>query len=205
MRSILLAAFLALLGSNLIQAEAAKASPDKIVAEASPRFELARYYPEAGESQPTGLKGKIENWLYDHPFFKRHPHPAVVHFPLALLMAAALFEVLALVTFSPRTEWAAYCGLLLGTLFIPVAMATGYFTWWINYVSLEAPLIYLKRGLAWVALILAVFAVLLRSFVIEDPLQRRNVYNIIYFITPLMLVGVVSGIGALGGAITFPY
>jgi hypothetical protein len=31
-RSILLAAFLALLGSNLIQAEAAKASPDKIVA-----------------------------------------------------------------------------------------------------------------------------------------------------------------------------
>lgn len=136
------------------------------------RFEPVRFFPESGESRPTGLKGKIEEWLTRHPFFKRHPHPMVVHFPVALLLVTALFEVLALATSSPRIEWAAYCCLLLGTLSIPVAMMTGYFTWWINYAALEFPTIFLKRFLAWVALVLAVFAVLLRSYVIKEPLQR---------------------------------
>jgi len=173
--------------------------------EVSPRFELARFFPESGETRPEGLKGKIEEWLAQHPFFRRHPHPMVVHFPVALLLVTALFEVLALATSSPRMEWAAYCCLLLGMLSIPVAMMTGYFTWWINYAALEFPTIFLKRFLAWVALVLAIFAVLLRSFVIQEPLQRRNVYVVIYFITLLILAGVISGVGYLGGSIAFPY
>lgn len=167
-------------------------------------FELVRFYPEAGEP-PTGLRGRVEEWLYRHPFFKRHPHPAVVHFPVGLLIAAALFEVLALVTASARTEWAAYCCLIVGMVSLPVAMMTGYFTWWINYVGLESSLILMKRLLAWVALVLAVFAVLLRSFIIDEPLQIRSFYVSTYAITVLILAGVISSVGFLGGELTFPY
>jgi uncharacterized membrane protein len=170
-----------------------------------PQFHSVRYYPESGDSRPPGLKGQVAAWLYAHPFFKRHPHPLTVHFPVALLLAAVLFQVLALATSSSRTEWAAYCCLLVGALSIPVSLATGYFTWWINYANLESPIIFLKRFLAWIALVLAVFAVLLRSLVIEDPLQRRDAYNLIYFLTLLILAGLVAAVGYLGGTIAFPY
>jgi uncharacterized membrane protein len=167
-------------------------------------FKLVRYYPESGEP-PAGLRGKVEEWLYRHPFFRRHPHPAVVHFPLGLLMVAALFEFLALATASHRTEWAAYCCLIVGMLSVPVAIMTGYFTWWINYVGLESSLILVKRHLAWVALVLAVFGVLLRSFIIKEPLQIRNFYVLTYVAVLLVLASIISIVGFLGGELTFPY
>ena len=42
--------------------------------------------------------------------------------------------------------------------------------------NIEEPVMYVKRGLAWAALVLTVIAALLRSFVIEDLLQRLNAY-----------------------------
>ncbi len=165
--------------------------------------ELAGSGPEAGQ-QLTGLRGRIKTWLNQHPVF-RYPHPPVVHFPLGLLAAAALFELLALITSSSRTEWAAYCCLLVGTLSLPLALLTGYFGWWIDYGALESPIIFMKRLFAWVALVLSVFAVLLRSFVLDEPLQVRNLYVLIYFAAVGTVAGIVSYVGFLGGKLTFPY
>jgi hypothetical protein len=90
-------------------------------------------------------------------------------------------------------------------LSVPVAIMTGYFTWWINYVGLESPLILMKRHLAWVALVLAVFGVLLRAFIIKEPLQIRNFYVLTYVATLLVLASIISIVGFLGGELTFPY
>ena len=59
-----------------------------------------------------GPRARVEVFLEKYPFFRRHPHPAVVHFPLALLMVSALLEILAVLTLSTKTEWAAYLVLI---------------------------------------------------------------------------------------------
>ena len=169
------------------------------------RFEIVGAY-QKGEGQPTsGLKGKIDAWLEKHPFFRRHPHPAVVHAPIGLMVTLPLFEVAALVTGSTATEWAAYLCLILGLLSLPAAMVTGYFTWWINYDWKDSPTIRRKRRLAWTALPVALFAAIWRALLIGDPTVWSDPRVTIYCAITLALGFVVSWIGFLGGTLTFPY
>jgi len=46
----------------------------------------------------------LQNLLDRFPFAKRHPHPMVVHFPIALLMTASLFILLHLFFRTPSFE-----------------------------------------------------------------------------------------------------
>lgn len=80
------------------------------------------------QEEETGLAGRVEPWLQKCPFFRRHPHPAVVHFPLGLLMVVPLLDFLAYFFNSECTEWAAYCCLVLGIATVPLAIFTGYMT-----------------------------------------------------------------------------
>jgi len=169
------------------------------------RFELVGTLASPKEEPREGLKGTIDGWLDLHPFFRRHPHPAVVHFPVGLLTVAPLFELIALVTQSPKTEWAAYCCVIVGLLSIPAAMATGYFTWWMNYDAMGSPIIRKKRCLAWTALLVVLVAFLVRTFLVVDPLNLSDVRVVIYILTMLLLTAVVSAVGFLGGKLTFPY
>jgi predicted heme/steroid binding protein/uncharacterized membrane protein len=169
------------------------------------RFQQVGTLQAAPAVRYSGIRGRIETWLERIPFLRRHPHPAVVHFPLALPIAAVLFEVLALVTGSTATEWAAYCCLLLGVLVVPAAVATGYFTWWINYERSSSPTIVKKRRLAWVALFLGLLAVTVRTFMVTDPLRVGDLDMILYLADLGLLAAVVSWVGFLGGTLTFPY
>jgi predicted heme/steroid binding protein/uncharacterized membrane protein len=153
----------------------------------------------------SGLRGKLEPWLKDYPFFRRHPHPAVVHFPLALPIAMVAFEAIALVGHSPCTEWAAYCCLLMGLFVLPAAMVTGYLTWWINYEASDLPVLRKKRRLAWVALVLGLLAATVRTFMVSEPLQVIEVGMILYLFDIVLLAVIVSWVGYLGGTLTFPY
>ncbi|MGB6067243.1 MAG: DUF2231 domain-containing protein [Desulfomonilaceae bacterium] len=169
------------------------------------KFEAVGTYEKVPEEPEAGLKGRIELWLDRHPFFRRHPHPAVVHSPIGILAVAPLFELGALTAGSTCTEWAAFCSLVIGVLFVPVAMATGYFTWWINYDNSDSPIILMKRRLAWVALFLGVFTILLRLFALDNPLGRGSNYIIVYVVSLVALTIIVAWIGFLGGKLTFPY
>jgi len=78
-------------------------------------------------------------WIADlierFPMVQRHPHPMVVHFPMAYPVAAALFTILDLLRIFPKIQFdvIAFFMLILGTIFTLPAMATGFFTWWVNY------------------------------------------------------------------------
>jgi predicted heme/steroid binding protein/uncharacterized membrane protein len=180
-----------------------KAAPHGL--EVLDRFEAVGVYEPPREKAPTGLKGRIDQWLDDHPFFRRHPHPAIVHLPVGLLAVAPLFELGGLATNSSCTEWAAVCCSIVGLISIPAAMLTGYFTWWINYDASDSPIIRMKRRLAWMALILGSVVIILRFFVLTDPLEIRSAYVNLYVIGLVTVTAIVSCIGFLGGKLTFPY
>lgn len=169
------------------------------------RVPLVGNYIQPIPEPPAGLKGKIEAWLDRHPFFRRHPHPAVVHYPVAMLSISPFFYLLGLASGSPRTEWVAYCCLIVGLLSVPAAMTTGYFTWWINYDATDSPIIHMKRKLAWVVLVVAVFSFGIRTFLVVDPLRITDIFVIAYVAAILILAVLASYVGFLGGKLTFPY
>jgi uncharacterized membrane protein len=56
-------------------------------------------------------------------------HPVIVHFPIALFIASAAFEVLAIWRHRPAFAMVAYFNLLLAALSLPFTIATGVGAW----------------------------------------------------------------------------
>ncbi len=169
------------------------------------RFQMVGMLQEFRKEPQPGLRGQVETLLERFPFFRRHPHPAVVHFPLGLLMVAPVFQVAAFVFGSAATEWAAFLSLCVGAITIPAAILTGYLTWWVNYDAFDNPTIRAKRRFAWMSLLLGFASVGLRFFVITSPLNISDPLVILYTIMLVVLAVIVSRIGFLGGKLTFPY
>ncbi len=166
------------------------------------RFDMVGEYVE--KPKEPAVKGRLDVWLQAHPFFRRHPHPALAHAPIGLTPAIVIFEFLALVLGSERMEWAAFSCLVLVLLALPLTMATGYFTWWINFESARVTFVTWKRRLAWTALVVAVVAVAVRASV-SDSLALRDPLLVAYVALVLLLAVLISIIGYLGGRLTFPY
>jgi predicted heme/steroid binding protein/uncharacterized membrane protein len=173
-------------------------------AEMLERFEQVGEYLRPPEKTIPGVKGRVDSWLRRHPFFRRHPHPAAVHVPVGVMIVVPLFEIIAILTGSRATEWAAYCCLIVVMFALPPSMATGYFTWWMNYDGADQPTISRKKHLAWFALLLAIATVILRAC-IDRPLDLSDPRTWLYLCALLVLTLVVSVIGFLGGNLTFPY
>jgi predicted heme/steroid binding protein/uncharacterized membrane protein len=169
------------------------------------RFEKVGTYEETPANPRVGFRATLDRWLSRYPFFRRHPHPAVVHFPVALASVGLLFEAIALATGSGRTEWAAYCCLMVCVISLPAAVGTGYLTWWINYEAARSPVIRKKQRLAWAAVVISLLALVTRTLAVDDPLSLREANTILYLFDLLGLAVVVSCVGYLGGTLTFPY
>lgn len=56
-------------------------------------------------------------------------HPVIVHFPIGLFIASAIFEILSAVRKQPGLAVVAYYNLLGAALSIPVTVATGLLAW----------------------------------------------------------------------------
>ena len=167
-------------------------------------FQTVGECKEAPKQPIPGLKGKVDVWLDRHPFYRRHPHPAIVHLPIGIIAAAAVFEVLGIITGSARMEWAAFCCLILVLFSLPPTIATGYFAWWINYDARSHPIINAKRRLAWTALVLAAGSVALRAIIV-DPLAITDFQVVVYVVAVFALTAILSINGYMGGNLTFPY
>jgi hypothetical protein len=72
----------------------------------------------AGAKSPSGFFGKLIRWL-------GRSHPAAVHFPIALLTAAAVAELPRLVTRQPAFHAVSRCCVWFGTLTALVAGVLG--------------------------------------------------------------------------------
>ena len=154
---------------------------------------LKKGAPEELKHLPPGLR----NFLQKFPMMRRHPHPMLVHFPLALLIASSFFILLSLIFKEPSFEMTSFYLLVLGAIASPFAMATGLFTWWVNY-RLKLTL-FVKRKIQF-SILLLIFEVILILWQISTPPGS----NPIYFTMVVILTPVVSILGYYGGQMTFP-
>ncbi len=169
--------------------------------------EVLDRYPQVAvlKGTPTEELKHLPSWLQEilkrAPSVKRHPHPMVVHFPIALLMAASLSILLFLFFSDPFFELASFYLLVLGTIASPFAFATGFLTWWINYMRKPNPFVRRKIYLSFLLLGLEIFLILWRGFC--PALSSRHM-NPVYFLLMIALAPVVGLIGYYGGQLTFP-
>ncbi len=166
-------------------------------------IEVFERYPQIGtikKGPPEELKHLplfLQDVLQRFPMTRRHPHPMVVHFPIALLMASSLFVVLYLIFQSRSFEVTSFYLLILGAISSPFAMATGLLTWWINYrLKLND---FVKRKIQ-LSILLLIFEIVLIFWRISQAVPSHP----IYFILMILLTPIVALLGYYGGQLTFP-
>jgi predicted heme/steroid binding protein/uncharacterized membrane protein len=171
--------------------------------------EVLERYPQVGvlDSPATGRAGVpafLARLLRRYPLLKRHPHPMIVHFPIAFMIAAPAFTLLYLLTQRQSFEPTAFYCLVGGVLFTPLAMLTGLFTWWLNYLAEPVHPVIMKLILSPILLALGSAACLWRW--LEPDILTAGWWwgKVAYLILVLALAPVVAAIGAYGGSLTFP-
>ncbi len=166
-------------------------------------LEVLERYPQIGtvrKGLPEELKHLplfLQDFFQRFPMARRHPHPMVVHFPIALLMVASLFVLLGLFFQKGSFEIAGFYLLLLGAISSPFAMATGLVTWWVNY---RWKLNYFVKRKIQLSILLLIFEVILVLWRVSRP----EIFHSVYVVMMVLLAPIVSLLGYYGGQLTFP-
>ena len=177
--------------------------------EAAPHGEeVFERYPQVGvlreKAEPVrAMPAVMLSLISRFPFLERHPHPMTVHFPIVFFLSVVLFNLLYLLYGADSFKSTALHCLIAGLLSMPVAMMTGLFTWWLNYLARPMKAVTLKIILSAILLIAATCALLLRIFQ-PGILETQGSSRILYLILILSFVPLVSCIGWLGATLTFP-
>jgi len=169
--------------------------------------ELLEKYPQVGvlkeETPEREIPGALTWLLARVPLLRRHPHPMTVHFPIVFMFSATIFNILYLVTRFKAFELTALNCLGAGILFTPVAIITGFYTWWLNYMAKPTRAVSIKRSLSIFMFVLALVAFIWRLMV-PDILDTFRFASVIYFVLVLSFLPLVTVIGWFGAQLTFP-
>lgn len=174
--------------------------------------EVLERYPQVGllegASDQTGESpeqegGNVPGLVRRFPFLERHPHPMTVHFPLVFAMVAPLFLLLRLVTgYAPFGETVLHC-LGAGILFTPVAICTGLYTWWLNFMSQRIRQVSYKLVLTPLLFLDFVIAFIWR-LTSPDLLAAPSAGAVVFVLLVLALAPLAGLIGWFGATLTFP-
>jgi len=170
--------------------------------------EVLERYPQVGvvkkEAEPKRRVPEVLAWLLmKFPMLRRHPHPMTVHFPIVFTFAATMFNILYVATGIKAFEITALHCLGAAVVFTPVAIVTGLYTWWLNYLARPVKAVAVKQRLS-----ITLFALQVILFVwrIKAPhvLDSFHGWSVIYFVLVLSMLPVVIVIGWFGAKLTFP-
>ncbi len=171
--------------------------------------EMLERYPQVGvlkkkeEALESFMPPSLAKFLKDFPVFRRHPHPMTVHFPIVFMIFAPVFNLLFLLTGNENFETTALHCLAVGLLFMPVVIATGFFQWWLNYLSKPMLAVTIKKWLSAVMLIVGLVVFVWRISM-PDILVDFRAASLIYLLLVLSLAPLVSVVGWYGASLTFP-
>jgi len=187
-------------GMDLTEAIAASPHGKNVLAKIQEKGTLAKEKAD----KPPFLPKWLVQFMEDYPFFKRHPHPMVVHFPMAVFIFAPLF--LAWYYLISRAQGlldAIFYLYILGTMSLPVAIATGLLAWLVNYSGKANPLIVRKTVFSFVLLIsdlIVMAALVVKPTILQNPSGSE------WMIPALIFLGLplASIIGEHGGKLVFP-
>ncbi len=153
------------------------------------------------------IRPPLPNWLNNifdrYPFLKRHPHPMVVHFPMAFFMAATifLFWYYVISPAQPLLDSILYMH-ILGTLSLPVTLLTGWLSWQVNYLGKTIGNITRKIILSIVVLIFDVIVLISIAGNLEllaNPQGNQILIPIMIF----LYLPIVAYIGQQGGDLVY--
>jgi predicted heme/steroid binding protein/uncharacterized membrane protein len=170
--------------------------------------EVLDRYPTVGKLSKEAV---IENhlppflatFLYRHPFFRRHPHPATVHFPIVLASSTSFFSLLHAITgLASFDQTSFYC--LVGSLvFTPVAIVTGLLTWWVNYLGRRLFAVTVKQIFSFGLMVLLL--ILLPWKLINPGLTSSfSGTGLLYLVLMVTLGPMALIVSYYGGTLTFP-
>jgi len=165
-------------------------------------------YPQVGIIAPTAVEEPampelVARLIDRFPFLRRHPHPMTVHFPIAFAFSTTIFNILYLITGVKSFELTALHCLGAGILFTAVGIATGFYTWWMNYMAKPLKAVKIKIPLALTMLVVEIVIFIWRIGT-PDILDSVNAGSIIYFLLVLALLPMITVIGWYGASMTFP-
>ncbi|MBN1153805.1 cytochrome b5 [candidate division KSB1 bacterium] len=149
------------------------------------------------------LPAWLNKLVNSYPFLKRHPHPMIVHFPMAFFIAAALFLAWYYLVspLEPMLDSALYLH-VLGILSIPFAIASGWLSWRINYLGKSNPYIKRKIYLTFLLFVLTIIALIMmvnNPLILKQPQGLQLVVPVIIF----LYLPIVSIIGQHGGKLVY--
>jgi len=136
-------------------------------------------------------------------YYKYHPHPMLVHFPIALHLFAAGLDLIFL--FQPKSSFATavFYTFLISTVIGVFTMLSGILSWWINYQLALTHILVKKLIFAVITLILGIIGIIIY---LNDPgvVYLTTVPSILYHGTVLLTGITVIVLGYYGGKLTWP-
>jgi predicted heme/steroid binding protein/uncharacterized membrane protein len=171
--------------------------------------EVLQRFPQVGtlaaetQAEDPRVPAALATLIHTFPFLRRHPHPMTVHFPIVFMFSATVFSLLYLVTGEKSFDTTAFHCLGAGVFFNVVGIATGLYTWWLNYMAKPLRPVRIK-----IPLTLAMLAVSIVLFIwrLEVPniLDALSGAGLLYILLVLSLSAMVTVIGWNGASMTFP-
>lgn len=152
---------------------------------------------DIAHSQRNNKKEKIRD-LYR--FF--HPHPISIHFPIGTIFFGVVLQLLFLTSKISSFENAVFYAFFFGAIFELPAIASGIFSWWLNYNFALTSIFKKKLYFSAILLLVSSFIVITR-FVIPDISFRADLLSSIYYISIFCSAIVVFILGFYGGKITW--
>lgn len=164
-------------------------------------------YPKVGiirkKAEEQQLPALIAGLLKKYPMLQRHPHPMTVHFPIVFAFSPPTFIFLYLITGIKSFEITAFHCLAGGVIFTLVGIATGFYTWWLNYLAKPMRVLKIKIPLTLAMLIIEITLFIWR-FRVPDVLDPVRGSGFIYLLLVFSLIPIITLIGWFGASITFP-
>jgi predicted heme/steroid binding protein/uncharacterized membrane protein len=134
---------------------------------------------------------------------KFHPHPVTLHYPMGLFWFAAVMQLLFLVFQNDAFEKAAFYAFVGGTLTTFPAVASGIFSWWVNYQLTLTRIFRMKLIYSIVMIVFGVTGCILRFLYPEISYQTDPV-AITYHAMVFLNVPALTIVALNGGKITWP-
>lgn len=171
-------------------------------------LEVLERYPQVAVLKKENLPERkipdiLTRLLKRFPLLRRHPHPMTIHFPIVFMCATTVFTLFYLLTGIRSFESTGLNCLGAGLLFTPVAIGTGYYTWWLNYMARPLRPVNIKKRMAVILFSVEIITFFWR-IAVPDVLVSFSAASVIYLLLILSLLPLVTIIGWFGANMSFP-
>ena len=181
--------------------QAAPHGPDML--ERYPQVAVLKGEPTTDAATDRAVPEVLVRLLKRFPELRRHPHPMTVHFPIVFTFSGAMFTLLYLVSGFKGFEVTAFNCLAANLVFTPVAMVTGYYTWWLNYMARPMKPVSMKKRLAIILLCINI-VVFLGHLYAPEVLAPFTLWGVVYLVLVISMFILAAIVGWFGATLTFP-